>query len=128
MPEHFFGNLTSQFEESNFLGNATMMLGNRFHFELTTEKRTQHYVEYKFASAIRQYGTLLICVIGIFGNCLCMMVLFQKHNRKVSCYLYFGSIAIADNISLMNAGWYQNMVDFFPEKIDHPICSLTNAL
>ena len=88
----------------------------------------ESFTEYKYASLIRQYGTLLICVIGIWGNCLSMLVLFQKHNRGISCYLYFGSIAIADNILLISNGMYQCIVDFFPEKINFVICRLINGL
>ena len=95
---------------------------------ITTDKLTKDFPEYKYASLIRQYASLLICVLGIFGNCLCLLVLFQNHNRKISCYLYFAFIAIADNILLINGGWYQSMDDFFPEKINDPACRLTNSL
>ena len=95
---------------------------------LTSEKPISDFIEYQYASVLRQYASLLICVVGIFGNCLCMLVLFQKHNREISCYLYFGFIAISDNILLINGGWYQSMVDFFPEKINNAECRLTNAL
>ena len=93
-----------------------------------TEKPVKDYAEYKYASLIRQYGSLLILVLGVLGNCFCMLVLFQKHNRKRSCYLYFGAIAIADNILLINAGVYQSMVDFSPEKINNVVCRLANGL
>ena len=102
--------------------------GTSFNGEAVTQKTIEKFGEYKYASLIRQYGSLLICVIGILGNCLSMLVLFQKHNRKISCYLYFGSIAIADNILLISNGMYQCTVDFFPEKINLVICRLINAL
>ena len=95
---------------------------------ITIDKPSKDFPEYMYASLIRQYASLLICVIGIFGNCLCMLVLFQNHNRKISCYLYFAFIAIADNIFLINGGWYQSMVDFFPEKTNDTACRLTNSL
>ena len=102
--------------------------GTTYNKELISERIIENFAEYKYASLIRQYGTLLICIIGICGNCLSMLVLFQKHNRQISCYLYFGSIAISDNILLISNGMYQCMVDFFPTKINFVICRLINAL
>ena len=111
--------------EEILLYNFTILSDSKI---LTSEKPTSDFIEYEYASLLRQYASLLICVVGIFGNCLCILVLFQKHNREISCYLYFGFIAIADNILLINGGWYQSMVDFFPEKINDVECRLTNAL
>ena len=111
--------------ENHFSHQEVTIYSNKY---TITEKTTKDFSEYVYASLIRQYATLLICVLGIFGNCLCMLVLFQKHNRRISCYLYFGFIAIADNIFLMNGGWYQSMVDFFQEKINDSACRLTNSL
>ena len=111
--------------ENHFSHQEVTIYSNKY---IITEKPTTDFSDYVYASLIRQYATLLICVLGIFGNCLCMLVLFQKHNRRISCYLYFGFIAIADNIFLMNGGWYQSMVDFFQEEINDSACRLTNSL
>ncbi len=92
------------------------------------EKAIADFSEYKYAIDIRKYATLLVCIVGILGNVTSMFVLYQKHNRKVSCYLYFGAIAIADNIMLINAGWYQTMVDFYPEQITRDGCRLVNSV
>ena len=111
--------------ENNFSRQEVTIHSNKY---IITEKPIEDFSEYMYASLIRQYASLFICVLGIFGNCLCMLVLFQKHNREISCYLYFGFIAIADNIFLINGGWYQSMVDFFQEEINDPACRLTNSL
>ena len=111
--------------ENNFSHQEVTIYSNKY---IITEQHIEDFSEYMYASLIRQYASLLICVLGIFGNCLCMLVLFQKHNREISCYLYFGFIAIADNIFLINGGWYQSMVDFFQEKINDLACRLTNSL
>ena len=93
-----------------------------------TETPIKDYIEYQYATLIRQYASILICILGVVGNCLSMLILFQEHNRKLSCYLYFGVIAITDNILLINAGIYQCLVDFSPESINDAICRLVNAL
>ena len=95
---------------------------------LIAEKPVKDFIEYQYATLIRQYASIVICIIGVIGNCLSMIVLFQKHNRKISCYLYFGFIAISDNVLLINAGAYQCLVDFSPEKITDGVCRAANGL
>ena len=95
---------------------------------LFTEKPIKDYIEYQYATLIRQYASIVICILGVVGNCFSILILFQEHNRKISCYLYFGVIAITDNILLINAGIYQCLVDFSPEKINDAVCRLVNAL
>ena len=117
----------------DFLGeknsiNLSEILVNSTTSELLCEEPISHFIEYKYAKIVRRYGTLLPCVIGVFGNILCMFILFKKHYRSISCYLYFGFIAIADNILLIDAAIYQYMVDFSPRNISDPFCRVANAV
>ena len=95
---------------------------------LITEKPVKDFKEYQYATLIRQYASIIICIIGVIGNCLLLLVLFQKCNRKISCYLYFGFIAISDNVLLINAGVYQCLADFSPENITDGECRAANGL
>ena len=95
---------------------------------LITEKPIKDFKEYQYATVIRQYASIVICIMGVVGNCFSILILFQEHNRKMSCYLYFGVITITDNILLINAGIYQCLVDFSPERINEAVCRLVNGL
>ncbi len=94
---------------------------------LSLEKPIDDYIEYRLAKNIRQFGTLMICGLGILGNVLSIFVLFQKQNRKISCYLYFGAIAIADIMLLLSALWYQTLVYHYSQQITDIVCRFGNA-
>ena len=106
----------------NISKNLSETLVNSTTSELLCEVPISDFIEYKYAKVVRRYGTLLPCVIGVLGNILCMFILFKKHYRRISCYLYFGFICIADNILLIDAAIYQYMVDFSPRNKSDPFC------
>ena len=43
---------------------------------------------FKAGLIVGRYLVSIICIIGLVGNALSILVMFQKHNRKISCCLY----------------------------------------
>ena len=83
---------------------------------------------YRATILIREYVTPIICVSGIFTNILSILVLSQKDNRQISCFLYFIAIAITDNILLFGAAVYQILTSFAPDKIAKVVCIVVNVV
>ncbi len=107
---------------------TTHEIQDSYFSECSSCRTSAEFIEYRLATSIRSYATLVICVLGICGNVLCILVLCRRGNRKVTCYVYFGAIAVADSILLLNAGWYQCMVDLHPDSLTKGLCQLTNSL
>ena len=123
-------NLLYTFTRENSSKNLSETIVNSTTAESLCDEPISDFIKYtcRNVKLVRRYGTLLPCVIGVLGNILCMFILFKKHYRRTSCYLYFGFIAIADNILLIDAAIYQCMVDFSPGNISDPFCRVANAL
>ena len=72
-------------------------------------------------TAIAQYYRPLVCVLGLIGNLLSGLVMFQKHNRKISSCTYMGILAFMDSVPLLvNVKYYitDNIVPMYENPIE----------
>ena len=65
-----------------------------------------HTITYKSGILLGRFMLPCICVIGLVGNTLALMVVTR--NMKISCYIYMAALAVTDSIALCMAiiGWY----------------------
>ena len=79
----------------------------------------------KVGFAIQIYYGPALSVIGILGNILCFLVMFQRHNRRISTCFYMGVLAIADSLPLgVSLGFYMtDRVFILKESVLH--CQLS---
>ena len=61
---------------------------------------------YKTALAIHRYYYPCIIILGMIGNILSFMVMLMKHNRRISCCVYMGVVAVADSLCLILGSYY----------------------
>ena len=55
---------------------------------------------YRIGKGINKYAQPVIAVVGIVGNTISMLVMFQPHNRQTSFGVYLGIIALSDTMVL----------------------------
>ena len=58
---------------------------------------------YKMGFAMNTYLVPIICCPGLIGNTLSALVMFQKHNRKISSCIYHGVLAFLDSVTLLTS-------------------------
>ena len=75
------------------------------------KKEASELLPYKVGRGIQTYWLPIIIPLGIIGNTLSFLVMMRPHNRKVSCCVYMASLAVADNVMLINAGYYWYITD-----------------
>ena len=73
---------------------------------------------YKAAIIIQEYVTPFIVILGLVGNTLSGLVVFQKHNRPVTCYFYMGVLAVTDSVFLACSLFHWSLIDI--GKVDIP--------
>ncbi len=61
---------------------------------------------FKIGIAIQVYGLPIIVIVGCIGNLLSFIVMWQKHNRIISCCIYMAALALCDNVFLLIGGYY----------------------
>ena len=64
------------------------------------------YMSYTIASAIRKYVQPVTAVVGVGGNTISMLVMFQRDNRQTSFCMYLGILAVSDTLALCTATSY----------------------
>ena len=72
-------------------------------FDLPTiagEIQLDGFTTYRMALWINNYCLPFLCVAGLVGNVLSLIVLLQKRNREIPCYLYLIGLAISDCVVL----------------------------
>ena len=75
------------------------------------KKEASELLPYKVGRDIQTYWLPIIIPIGLIGNTLSFLVMMRPHNRKVSCCVYMAALAVADNVMLINAGYYWYVTD-----------------
>ena len=55
---------------------------------------------YRIGKGINKYAQPIIAVVGIVGNTISMLVMFQPHNRHTSFGVYLGILALSDTLVL----------------------------
>ena len=55
---------------------------------------------YRIGKGINKYAQPVIAVVGIVGNTISMLVMFQPHNRHTSFGVYLGILALSDTMVL----------------------------
>ena len=58
------------------------------------------YMSYRIGEVIKIYAFPPIAVVGIVGNSISMLVMFQRDNRRTSFGVYVGVLAISDTLVL----------------------------
>ena len=90
------------------------------------------YMSYTIASAISKYVQPGTAVVGVGGNTISMLVMFQRDNRHTSFCVYLGILAVSDTLTLCTATsyWLVRMLSSSPiQDIDCQIHGwLMNAL
>ena len=82
---------------------------------------------YKLARKLGFVTIPLIVTVGLVGNTLCGLVMFNKDNRRVYCYFYMGMLAVTDSTFLIAqlVYWCINLITKFdlPYEVQQGICS-----
>ena len=75
-----------------------------------------HYVSFKVARAISLYGQPIIASMGVVGNTVSMLVMFQRDNRQTSFGIYLGVLAVSDTLALCTstALWLSQLLSSSP--------------
>ena len=58
------------------------------------------FTAFKLGKAINKYTQPVIVIVGVVGNTLSMLVMFQPHNRHTSFGVYLGILALSDTLVL----------------------------
>ena len=66
----------------------------------TGKRLIADYMSYKIAKAINIYVQPIITVVGVVGNTISMIVMFQRNNRQTSFGIYLGMLAVSDTLAL----------------------------
>ena len=73
------------------------------------------FLSFKIGVGIQRYVLPVVILLGVFGNTLSMIVMFQPHNRRISCCVYMGLLAISDNVNLIVLIYYWTQTDGYPQ-------------
>ena len=99
------------------LGEKTYSLGE----VMTLAKQMNIYqIGQKFENVI----VPLTCMLGLVGNTLSALVVFQKDNRRVTCYFYMGALAVTDSIFLTGCLIYWLLIEVIQLDIPYDTHSL----
>ena len=63
-------------------------------------RKLSDYMATKVGNAINRYAQPVIFTVGVVGNMISMLVMFQRHNRHTSFGIYFGVLALSDTLVL----------------------------
>ncbi len=58
------------------------------------------HLTYTAGTRINEFCLPVICVAGLTGNTLALLVLLQPRNRQIPCYLYLTGLAVSDSAVL----------------------------
>ena len=73
---------------------------------------------YKVAAHLELIYTPIIEVVGLVGNTLSAIVMFQRENIKISCYFYMAVLAVADTVPLLMMFGVWIIKDAAPQTFD----------
>lgn len=82
----------------------------------TIAQQASKYLQFKIGRAIQRYYLPIIVPIGFIGNCLSLMVMFRRHNRRVSCCVYMIALAISDNMMLFSGVYLWAIAEVAPRN------------
>ena len=70
----------------------------------------------KIAKAIQKIAQPTTAVVGVFGNTISMLVMFQPNNRQTSFGIYLGMLAVSDTLALCisTAYWLSRLLSQSP--------------
>ena len=73
-------------------------------------------MSYKIAKAIQKFAQPTTAVVGVFGNTISMLVMFQSNNRQTSFDIYLGLLAVLDTLALCisTAYWLSRLLSQSP--------------
>ena len=66
----------------------------------------EDYLMYKLGVGIHTYYLPVVVIVGLVGNILSLSVMMQPHNRRISCCVYMGALAVIDTCLLYIAIHY----------------------
>ena len=123
------GNLTTDYSRTTV---ASFSISSEANFEvvtqlkdteLTTSATTKEadvalsdYVTYRLGKVIQVYAQPIIAVVGIIGNTVSMLVMFQPNNRRTSFGVYIGFLAMSDTLVLVSSTgfWLKRLLTSTP--------------
>lgn len=76
------------------------------HANTSIAQDAQLLLLYRVAVGLEKYYLPTICIVGFIGNVMSLIVLLQRHNRRLSCCLYLGGLAVNDNLIIYIAMHY----------------------
>ena len=79
---------------------------------------------YKIGQKFENVMVPLTCMLGLVGNTLSALVVFQKDNRRVTCYFYMGALAVTDSIAMTVIVIYWLLIDVTQLAIPYDTHSL----
>ena len=79
-------------------------------------RKLSDYMATKVGKAINRYAQPVIFTVGVVGNMISMLVMFQRHNRQTSFGIYFGVLALSDTLVLgtSTAFWLERIFSSSP--------------
>ena len=79
------------------------------------------YMANKVGKAINRYAQPVIFTVGVVGNTISMLVMFQRHNRQTSFGIYLGVLALSDTLVLCTATafWLERIFSSSPLRDIH---------
>ena len=74
------------------------------------------YMTQRLAIAINLYAQPIIATVGVIGNTVSMLVMFQPNNRRTSFDVYIGVLAMSDTLVLVSstAYWLKRLMSSTP--------------
>ena len=78
--------------------------------------RSSDNMSYKITKAIQKFAQPATAVVGVFGNTISMLVVFQHNNRQTSFGIYLGMLAVSDTLALCisTAYWLSRLLSQSP--------------
>ena len=79
-------------------------------------RKLSDYMATKVGKAINRCAQPVIFLVGVVGNMISMLVMFQRHNRQTSFGVYFGVLALSDTLVLCTstAFWLERIFSSSP--------------
>ena len=111
--------------------NATRINNWNCQLNATFTTTNETHVSYKITRAIRQFAKPITAIVGVIGNTISILVMFQRNNRNTSLGIYLGILAVSDTLVLcVSTAYWSLFVSSTPLRdIDCQIRGwLTNSL
>ena len=80
---------------------------------ISVEEAARDFAAYRVGIAINYYLSPFIAIPGLVGNILAMIIMLQRHNRRLSCCVYLAGLTLCDTVTVMFSFmlWYITAIE-----------------